>query len=122
MWQCRKIYANLLLLSVLLFALGATTVPRIKGNNAGQAAWHNAESSGSFQWECCSGKIVYRGQQITALAGSELDVVLPEKVRDILNTAVFMQKLPENCTWADAEIMCLPQERGPPANCNFFVN
>ena len=119
MWQCRKIYANLLLLSVLMFALGATGAPRLNLNNSGAAVLRAPGAAGDFRWECCSGKIVYRGQQITAVAGSELNFVLPEEVCDILNTAVFIQKLPENGSWGYAEIVQLPQERGPPENAVF---
>ena len=119
MWQCRKIYANLLLLSVLMFALGASSAPRINWNRTGGTVWNDPESSGGFHWECCSGKIIYRGQQITAVAGSELEFVVPEAVRDILNIAVFTQNLPGNGSSACAEIVRLPQERGPPENAVF---
>jgi hypothetical protein len=114
MWQCRKIYANLLLLSVLLFALGASAAPRINRGFTGATAW-NVPENGEIRWECCTGEIIYRGQQITALAGGELDFILPDKLDDILFYSDFSQELPGGQLFAGIDISYLPQGRAPPA-------
>ena len=114
MWQCRKIYANLLMLSVLLFTLGVSASPRVNRGWAGQQAWNNAAGNVEIRWECCSGEIIYRGQQITATAGSELEFVVPEKLDDILNAGTFAANMPENRLGFCAELLKLPCGRAPP--------
>lgn len=113
MWQCRKIYANLLLLSVLLFALGASAAPRINRGFTGAMVW-NAPESGEIRWECCTSEIIYRGQQITALAGGEFDFLLPDKLDDVFFNSAFLQELPAGQLVAGINILYLPQGRAPP--------
>ena len=114
MWQCRKIYANLLMLSVLFFTLGASVTPRINWSAAGKTVWNKTAESVEFRWECGSGQIVYRGQQITAVAGNELELVLPEKLNDIFNADVFADVLPGSRKAGSAELLPLPCGRAPP--------
>ena len=114
MWQCRKIYANLLMLSVLLFALGSSAAPRINWGMTGQKVWNKAAENVEIRWECGSGQIIYRGQQITAVAGSELGFVLPEKLNDIFNAGVFAENMPEIRIVYFTELLNLPCGRAPP--------
>lgn len=84
MLHCRKIYCNLLLLSLLLFALGATATPRIALHYTGVPAWNIPSERFDFRWECTSGGVVYRGQQITATVGNELDFTVPEQNAELV--------------------------------------
>ena len=77
MMQCRKIYCNLLMLSVMLFMLGVSGRPRpVEFANSG-CSWGNPDRQVEFKWNSCSGAVVYRGQQLTASPGSELDFIVP---------------------------------------------
>ena len=114
MWQCRKIYANLLMLSVLFFTLGASVTPRINCGAAGQTVWNKTAENVEFRWECGSGLIVYRGQQITAVTENELDRILPEKLDAVFSTGVFAENMPENLTAYCTELQELPCGRAPP--------
>ena len=113
MWQCRKIYANLLLLSVLLFALGASATPRFNRGASGQTVWSSSNSM-DFRWDCSSGRIVYRGQQITAVVGGELNFLLPEKVETLFLTGAAGQDFSKDHSFDNANILQLPQGRAPP--------
>ena len=119
MWQCRKIYANLLLLSVLLFALGASAAPRINLGAGSVSAWQKTAENVEFRWECGCGEIVYRGQQLTAVTGSELDFIVPEKLNDIFRSEVFAEKLPADVVAGGLEVLTLHRGRAPPEN--FFL-
>jgi hypothetical protein len=114
MWQCRKIYANLLMLSVLFFALGASVTPRINCGAADQAVWNKKPENVEFRWECGSGQIVYRGQQITAVTENELDFVLPEKLDAIFRVGVFAENMPENLTAYCMELLAVSCSRAAP--------
>ena len=114
MWQCRKIYANMLLLSVLLFTLGASAVPRINLGTGSVSAWQKTAENVEFRWECGCGEIVYRGQQLTAVTGSELEFIVPEKFNDVYRGEVFAEKLPVDVVVAGAETAALHRGRAPP--------
>lgn len=116
MWQCRKIYANMLLLSVLLFALGASAVPRINLGTGQVPAWNNTAENVEFRWERGCGEIVYRGQSLTAVTGSELEFIVPEKLNDICRGEVFAEKLPAYAVAASAETAANHRGRAPPEN------
>ncbi len=116
MWQCRKIYANMLLLSVLLFALGASAAPRINLGTGSVSAWNKAAENVEFRWECGCGEIVYRGQQLTAVAGSELEFIVPEKLKDICRIAGFNEKLPVDVVAGSSEVLAYHRGRAPPEN------
>lgn len=116
MWQCRKIYANMLLLSVLLFALGASAVPRINLGTGGVFAWQKTAENVEFRWECGCGEIVYRGQQLTAVTGSELEFIVPEKLNDVCPGGVFAEKLPVDSIAGSLEVLAHHRGRAPPEN------
>jgi hypothetical protein len=68
--KCRKNYCNLLLLSVMLFALGTSVRPVLQTAYA-ECSWSEQRTEGDLQWKNQSGAIVYQGQQLTATAGNE---------------------------------------------------
>ena len=68
--KCRKNYCNLLLLSVMLFALGTSVRPVLQTAYI-ECSWSKQQPDGDLQWKNQSGAIVYQGQQLTATAGNE---------------------------------------------------
>ena len=70
MLKCRKNFANLLLLSVMLFMLGVSACPAGNGTLPGDFLTH-PEKSGEVKWINYSGAIVYRGQQVEAVIGED---------------------------------------------------
>lgn len=116
MWQCRRNYANLLLLSVLFFALGANVSPRINCGVAGISVWQSSADGCDFRWECSSGQIIYRGQQITALAGSDFNFILPEKWDGLTDNGISVNEWPERAALFNIDVSRLPQGRAPPEN------
>ena len=82
MMHCRKIYYNFLLLSVLCFTLGVSVRPQFSGVENRECAINSHTSRVEFQWNECSGSVVYRGQQITAAVGNELELVVPQQTAD----------------------------------------
>ena len=106
----------MLLLSVLLFALGASAAPRINLGAGSAPAWNKAAENVEFRWECGCGEIVYRGQQLTAVTGSELEFVVPEKLNDICLGEIFAEKLPADVVAGGLEVLTLHRGRAPPEN------
>ena len=100
MIKCRKIYGNLLLLSVLLFALGASAAPRINLGTGRVLAWRNAAENVEFRWECGCGEIVYRGQQLVTMLlffgnkAVEVKGVLPNGFGDVKPGVLIQFQLP----------------------------
>ena len=78
MLQCRKIYANLLLLSVMLFVLGTSACPRRSCVIAELPQVAVPVEQRELRWDSRSATVVYRGQQITVTVSSELDLVISE--------------------------------------------
>lgn len=84
MMQCRKIYCNLLMLSVMLFMLGVTVRPRLAEFSGPVCSWSKADGQVEFKWNSCSGAVVYRGQQLTVSLSSELDFIVPDQVNGLI--------------------------------------
>ena len=79
MMQCRKIYCNLLMLSVMLFAFSVSARPRLQAAVLERLQWNSAsEQAVEFRWDNRSGAIVYRSCQLTAAFGNEWVLVLPD--------------------------------------------
>ena len=70
MLKCRKNFANLLLLCVILFTLGSSVRPANRDMGI-ETLLRNADSSRPLQWVNHSGAVVYSGRQIVATAGEE---------------------------------------------------
>ena len=80
MMQCRKIYCNLLMLSVMLFAFSVSARPRLQAAVLERLQWNSAsEQAVEFRWDNRSGAIVYRSCQLTAAFGNEWVMVQPAK-------------------------------------------
>ena len=90
MMQCRKIYCNLLLLSVMLFAFSVSARPRLQSAVLERMQWKAAASQPvEFRWDNRSGAIVYRCGQLTAAFGNEWMLVLPAKQDELLSFSGF---------------------------------
>lgn len=114
MWQCRKIYANLLLLSVLLFSLGAISRPRTGEFSGETAAWNAPAGNIEFHWSERSGAVVYRAQQITAVTAGDWELIVPEKWQDFRLASFCDVVLPENLRPRGGCFYALPTGRAPP--------
>lgn len=77
MFECRKIYGNLLLLSVMLFTLGASCRPLTCELVWAEQCYTQAADAVDFQWDNRSGSIVYRSGQLKATIGNEFVGLLP---------------------------------------------
>lgn len=96
MMQCRKIYCNLLLLSVMLFAFSVSARPRLQAAVLERLQWNSAsERAVEFRWDNRSGAIVYRSCQLTAAFGNEWVLLQPAE-QDELHS--FSQSV-RNVTW-----------------------
>ena len=90
MMQCRKIYCNLLLLSVMLFAFSVSARPRLQSAVLERMQWKAAASQPvEFRWDNRSGAIVYRSSQLTAAFGSEWVLVLPAEQNELRSFGGF---------------------------------
>lgn len=114
MWQCRKIYANLLLLSVLIFSLGAVARPGAGCFGGEAATWSAPAENVEFCWGNHSGAVVYRGQQITAVTAGDWDLIVPEKWQDLQLESFDDVILPENLRQQSGSFYALPTGRAPP--------
>ena len=70
MLKCRKNFANLLLLCVMIFMLGSSVRPANREMGI-DTLLQNVDSSRPLQWVNHSGAVVYSGRQIVATAGEE---------------------------------------------------
>jgi len=114
MFECRKIYGNLLLLSVIVFTLGASCRPAeccVFGN---ELSWQTPAQAVDFKWDNRSGAIVYRGGQIKAVFGNEFIGLLPTAQDEVQFFAVYEPRWGEDVL--SPEVVCwqLPDSRGPP--------
>ena len=92
MMQCRKIYCNLLLLSVMLFAFSATARPRLQSAVLERMHWNSASSQAvEFCWDNRSGAIIYRSTQLTAAFGNEWVLTLPADQDELRSFGALMQ-------------------------------
>ena len=115
MWQCRKIYTNLLLLSVLLFSLGAAVRPAYCTLFAGiPAAWSAPAENVEFRWEAHGGAVVYRGQQITAVTAGDWDFIVPESWCDLVLISSEKKAFVECWRQNGGASVLLPVGRAPP--------
>lgn len=116
MWQCRKIYANLLLLSVLLFSLGAAVRPAYSTLFAGgTATWSAPAENVEFRWEAHGAAVVYRSQQITAVTAGDWDLIVPEGWCDLRLTGPEEKSFVECWRQNNGASVLLPVGRAPPA-------
>ena len=118
MFVCRKIYANLLLLSVMLFVLAASPMSRHTVEITEEFCWQSS-SAESFQWEAPGGTIVYRGSQMTAVCVGSLDYLEPESVELGACSGVTEHLLPRSEQTQENRLCCSGNPRGPPHR--FFV-
>lgn len=121
MLKCRKNFANLLLLSVMLFALGASVKPMDFGYVPG-ALIADSAAERTIQWVNHSGSIVYRGQQIAATTGEEFSWkpvnVLEDLPECTKSSKVFICNFDSNCI----KNILRHSSRAPPAVfCPFFT-
>ena len=114
MLQCRKIYANLLLLSVMLFALGTSACTRRGSAIVGLPQVDVPAEQRELRWDSRSAAVVYRGQQITATVSSELDFLIPEA--DDFELTVFCGKAEYSELVLGFELRAMPRfaSRAPP--------
>jgi hypothetical protein len=99
MMQCRKIYCNLLLLSVMLFAFSVSARPCLQAAVLERLQWNSAsEQAVEFRWDNRSGAIVYRSCQLTAAFGNEWVLLQPAE-QDELHS--FSQSV-RNVIWGKA--------------------
>ena len=87
MFECRKIYGNLLLLSVILFTLGASCRPLTCELVWAEQCYTQAAGTVDFQWDNRSGSIVYRSGQLKATVGNEFVGLLPGTPEELTATA-----------------------------------
>ena len=119
MFECRKIYANLLLLSVMLFAVCASSQPRIWLENVGGESFRESSQS-TFQWDNPGGTIIYRGGKLTAAVGGEMDYLAPEKVVLEIVAGIPEALVPETENGLRQLIWDVLNPRGPPCS-TFFI-
>ena len=92
MIQCRKIYCNLLLLSVMLFAFSVSARPRLQSAVLERLQWNSAASQPvEFRWDNRSGAIVYRSSQLTAAFGNEWVLMLPAEQDELCSFTGFVR-------------------------------
>ena len=115
MFGCRKIYGNLLLLSVMFLSLGASVRPRVAAIDFSERSWQNPVRNIEFQWDNRSGAIVYRGSGLTALGSSEFDWLLPESCTELFFHAATAEKHIECLSGMVIGDCRLPVSRAPPA-------
>ena len=119
MWQCRKIYANMLLLSVMMFMLGVAVRPHYGAFFCGETTFAAPAEKVDFCWEGHKGELVYRGQQITMLAAHDLYLVLPEKCRELCRTDVFEKRFFESQSFSGkVKFHFFPGRSPPEQHCN----
>ena len=115
MMQCRKIYCNLLLLSVMLFAFSATARPRLQSAVLERMHWNSASSQAvEFCWDNRSGSIIYRSTQLTAAFGNEWVLALPAEQDELRSFGSLMQNELRNELPESASDFYLYAGRAPP--------
>ncbi len=113
MLKCHKNYCNLLLLSVMLFALGASARPAFCGMESG--CCYVAHSSGSeFAWQTPSGTVVYCGQQLTAVAGNEFIWKNPDVLEMLANYDIGGSKKLFSANISAQNVISNAVSRAPP--------
>ena len=114
MFECRKIYGNLLLLSVMLFALSATACPVERAVITEAVCWQS-RSFHSIRWENSSSTVIYRGLGSNkAVSGSEMYLLVPENDVESLLHCVgnFVRK--HNATYFYSKPVQSVASRAPP--------
>ena len=114
MFECRKIYGNLLLLSLILFSLGASVRPLNCELAGGECVWSAPGNCQDLQWDNRSATVIYRGQQLAALFGNEAACLLPEELDELRNYDCWTAGWAENWRFSAAAEYTLPISRAPP--------
>ena len=114
MWQCRKIYCNMLLLSVMLFTLCGVVRPMTALQFGGELTLRAPEQRVEFCWQNQAGGVVYRGQQVTVFFANDFLSVLPEEERGLFCAVGFARKIFEKSSPDIAANYRLPDGRSPP--------
>ncbi|MBE6380617.1 MAG: hypothetical protein E7047_06780 [Lentisphaerae bacterium] len=116
MIKCRKNYANLLLLSVLLFVISVPVQPVADSGNSA-VSWQTSAGERSFQWENQSGALIYRGQQLTATVVDEFTCLAPEPLEiKLVKSIEQYEKRPEAVNSGQPE-KWTSGSRAPPCSC-----
>lgn len=114
MLQCRKIYANLLLLSVMLFALGASARTRDCSVFTELPQLNVPLEMRDLRWDSRSAEVVYRGQQITATVSSELELLVPDAAELNITVGSLKSEHPEQTPGFECDIVYWSCSRAPP--------
>ncbi len=76
---CRKIYSNLLLLSVILFSLGSVGRPPMpEVVQAAACRWTAAEDHDGFRWQTAGFVLVYQSQHFCGPLAADQNLLAPD--------------------------------------------
>ncbi len=114
MFECRKIYGNLLLLSVMLFALSVTACPVERAVSSEAVCWQSRSFNG-IRWENSTSAVIYRGQQLKAVSGSDMYLTVPDNDIEVLLHCVADFDRKHNATYFYSKQVKLHTSRAPPA-------
>ena len=114
MFECHKIYGNLLLLSVMMFALSVTACPVERAASSEAVCWQSRSFNG-IRWENNTSVVIYRGQQIKAVSGSEMYLLVPDNDVEVVLHCVTEFDRKHNATYFYSKTVKIYASRAPPA-------